>query len=392
MAGAVDVAIVGGGVVGCAAAAFLAEAGASVLLVESVGIASAASGRNSGVVQHPFDPVLAALYRATLAELRALEAADPAAFSLPAEPSGLLYVGEDADAARRVTDEIAAGAPEMAPSFLDEADVRRLEPALAPGIAACRLAIGFPVGPGRTTRAYEAQARAHGARIRVGAPAVLVRARPVSGGAGERVTGIRLGGRTVPTGTVLVAAGPWTPGLIDPSGSWRPIRRLWGAVAAVELAVPPRHVLEELEIDATIEPDEAGRGEASGGVPVAFSLVTADGSSVVGSTFSAEEPDDAALVPALLDRGARFVPALAHARVAASRRCARPLSLDGRPLVGALPGLDGVVVAAGHGPWGISTGAGTARLAADLVLGRVAAPPAALDPARFGYLAVADSR
>jgi glycine/D-amino acid oxidase-like deaminating enzyme len=60
------------------------------------------------------------------------------------------------------------------------------------------------------------------------------------------------------------------------------------------------------------------------------------------------------------------------------------LSVDGRPLIGPIPWLARVYVAAGHGPWGISTGPASARLVADLVLGRVAAPPASLDPARFG--------
>jgi glycine/D-amino acid oxidase-like deaminating enzyme len=66
------------------------------------------------------------------------------------------------------------------------------------------------------------------------------------------------------------------------------------------------------------------------------------------------------------------------------RVCARPLSLDCRPLIGRVPWIDGLFVAAGHGPWGISTGPGSAKLVADLVLGTVAAPPALLDPARFG--------
>jgi glycine/D-amino acid oxidase-like deaminating enzyme len=88
-------------------------------------------------------------------------------------------------------------------------------------------------------------------------------------------------------------------------------------------------------------------------------------------------------VPLLRERGAGFVPALATAPAGAVRACARPLSADGRPLLGRAPGRDDVFVAAGHGPWGISLGPASARLVADLVLGRAAAPPRALDPARF---------
>ena len=57
-----DVAIVGGGIAGTALAALLAEAGASVRLYEREAIAAAASGRNSGVLQHPRDEALVGVH------------------------------------------------------------------------------------------------------------------------------------------------------------------------------------------------------------------------------------------------------------------------------------------------------------------------------------------
>ena len=68
-----DVAVIGGGIVGCALAAFLAEGGASVVLYEREQIAAGASGRNSGVLQHPFDETLAGLYEESLRHYRELE-------------------------------------------------------------------------------------------------------------------------------------------------------------------------------------------------------------------------------------------------------------------------------------------------------------------------------
>ena len=62
----VEVAVIGGGIVGCAAAALLAEAGARVTLYERDRIAAGASGRNQGVLQHPLDDVLAPLYEESL--------------------------------------------------------------------------------------------------------------------------------------------------------------------------------------------------------------------------------------------------------------------------------------------------------------------------------------
>jgi glycine/D-amino acid oxidase-like deaminating enzyme len=144
-------------------------------------------------------------------------------------------------------------------------------------------------------------------------------------------------------------------------------------------------VLEEAAIDATIEPADAARSDVVDDDPgVSFSLVTASRRSALGSTFLDDEPDASSFVPRLMERGARFVPEIGRSPVLSVRCCARPLSRDGRPLVGRAPWIEGLFVAAGHGPWGISTGPGSARLVADLVLDRAAAPPAALDPARFG--------
>jgi glycine/D-amino acid oxidase-like deaminating enzyme len=63
------------------------------------------------------------------------------------------------------------------------------------------------------------------------------------------------------------------------------------------------------------------------------------------------------------------------------------MSADGRPLLGPLAGAEGLFVAAGHGPWGISLGPGSARLVADAVLGRPTAIAPELAAARFGQAA-----
>jgi glycine/D-amino acid oxidase-like deaminating enzyme len=78
----------------------------------------------------------------------------------------------------------------------------------------------------------------------------------------------------------------------------------------------------------------------------------------------------------------RWVPGLERARVTGARACPRPQSFDGRPLVGELPEAEGLWVVAGHGPWGISTGPATARIAVDALLSR-GEVPAALAVSRF---------
>ena len=371
-----DVVVVGGGIVGCSAAAFLADAGARVTLVERDGLASGASGANSGVVQHPFDPVLAQLYRATLAAYRDLSALD-AGFRLPEAPAGLLYCSRDGATVRDIAAGLAADFPELAVEVLSGPMLERLEPCLAPGLWACRVEMGFPVQPGASTYAYATLAERSGATIRLGRAATLQLR-------GEAVIGVTIDGRRTACDAVLVAAGPWTPAIIDPTGQWLPIRESWGVVVETDLPAGPAHVLEEAEIGAAIgSHSDLPNGTAAEDL-VDVSLVPLGGTATIGSTFLREQPRPEAWTERILARAATFVPSVADAPIRSVRACARPLSLDGRPLVGPLSDRRDLFVCAGHGPWGISTGPGSARLIVDEMLGRDPDIPAELDPLRFG--------
>ncbi|HYN51805.1 MAG TPA: FAD-dependent oxidoreductase [Thermoleophilaceae bacterium] len=372
-----DVAVVGGGIVGCAAAAFLAEAGARVELFERDELAGAASGRNSGVLQHPFDPVLAELHPETLRHLAELDG-----FELPAEPAGVLMLATEPGPLDETAGAIARDQPELQPLLLDPAGVRELEPAVGEELWGCRLETGYPVRPEAATLALAESARRAGATLHEGRKARLWL---VDG----ELRGVLADGEQHAAGAVLVCAGPWTAQVVDPTGSWRPIVPVWGVVLDVAMGDPPRHVVEQVGVEEVAAGSRLARGSgpartgATGSAPPGsiFSLVASEGAISVGSTFLTEEPDPVAWIPELYRRGQRFVPALARARVESARACARPVSLDGRPLLGPLE-TEGLWVAAGHGPWGISTGAATGRLAADIVLGRAEAP-AALRASRF---------
>jgi glycine/D-amino acid oxidase-like deaminating enzyme len=353
---AAEVTIIGAGVVGCAAAAVLAEAGARVQVYERDEVAGAASGRNSGVVQHPFDPVLADLHVETVGLYRELDG-----LALPVDPAGVLMLARDPAQLAGVAAGIGREAPALRPTLLEPAEVRQLEPALAPGLAGCRLETGFPVRPASATRALARRAHVLGAVFHEHEPAW-----PWVGSG--RARGVIAAGVRRPADAVLVTAGPWTPEVVDTTGAWRPIEHVWGVVAEVELADPPRHVVEEAGVEAV------AAGGPSGAHGSVFSAVSADGVTSVGSTFLREQPDPAAWTDSLLSAGAAFLPAIAHAPVRGARACARPQSFDGRPLVGELPGIGDLWVAAGHGPWGISTGPATARIAADAILAGQAVP------------------
>ncbi len=381
-----DVVIIGGGIVGTAAATFLAREGARVTIYDRDGLASGASGANSGVVQYPIDPALVPLHVETVELYRELSAAD-AGFHLPLEPAGLLFVSRNGDVVRRRATDLAVTDPVLRPEVLEGTALLALEPSLAPGLAACRVMTGYPVPPAASTYAYATLAERGGATIRVGKAATP---EVVNG----RCVGVRVHDRLVPADAVLVAAGPWTSELIDPAERWHPIRPVWGVVVETELAGPPHHVLEEAEIDVSIgakAPSGPSSSRSDGREAVVdkppggeFSLVTAGGFSAVGSTFLEDEPDPASWLVPLLERGSSFVPGLADAAIRGVRACARPMAEDRRPLIGAVPDVAGLYVCAGHGPWGISTGPASARLVADLILGRSVAVTPQLDAGRFG--------
>jgi glycine/D-amino acid oxidase-like deaminating enzyme len=355
-----DVAVIGGGIVGCAAAAFLAEAGATVDVYERDEVGSAASGRNSGSVQHPFDPVMAELHRETLEHYRRLADLD-----FPEHPAGVLMLAPDhiASPLEPIVDELRRDCPELEATLLDPAGVRRLEPGVAEGMWACRLETGYPVHPMAATRAFARRAHAAGVRFHereTAWPWVM----------GDRARGVLAAGIRRAAGAVLVAAGPWTPEVIDTTRTWQPIVPVWGVVAEVEMKDPPRHVLEEVGVEDVAAGQE---GAAAGSI---FSLVAADGQISIGSTFLTEAPEPAAWAGRLRRGGERFVPGLARAKVVGARACPRPQSRDGRPLLGELRGLEGLWTAAGHGPWGISTGPASARIVAEAVRGAAEIPPA----------------
>jgi glycine/D-amino acid oxidase-like deaminating enzyme len=368
-----DVAVIGGGIIGCSAAALLAERGASVVLVEATAIGAGASGRNMGAIQHPFDPVLTPLYRDSLDQYSSL-AGEDSSFSMPERPTGVLMIDIDPAAAQRQVDRLTALEPYLGATFLDVEEVAAAEPSLVRGFAGCLLtATGYPVPPASATAAWARLAERRGVRLMVG-----------TGGEpwieDGRARGVRLAdGSIITADAVLIASGPWAPAHVDASGGWQPIARTWGVTVQLRLgSAAPRHIVEQDAVDAVNRQvnaaAEAGAMARDADPPSLFTVASAGGVSTLGSTFLPAEPDRERVAKLLLERGAGYLPAIAHAEVSEIRVCARPQSVDGRPFIGPIEGVEGLFVCAGHGPWGISTGPGSAALAMAAILDSAAVP------------------
>lgn len=373
--------MIGGGIIGCAAAAILADRGALVVLVEAASIGAGASGRNLGAVQHPFDPILAPLYRESLTRYRAL-ADEHGGFRIAREPAGLLLLSREPDAAAAQARRLDHAVPELRPQLVSPDELTRLEPTLAHGPAAVLLRTGHPIPPASATGAWADVASARGVRFVLGSAAHTVVE-------GDRVIGVQLAdGHAIAADIVLVAAGPWSPTIVAPGGEWQPIAVTWGVTVQLRLpGAPPRHILEEDEVD-TVNRAVAAAARAAQAIdygepepPSLFSLASAEGVSTLGSTFLPIEPDPRFIEPLLLHRAAEFLPVIERAELIGTRVCARPQSVDGRPFVGRAPGVDGLFVCAGHGPWGISTGPASAAMVARAILDGTE-PPRELDARR----------
>jgi glycine/D-amino acid oxidase-like deaminating enzyme len=339
-----DAIVVGAGVVGCALAWFLARAGLRVTVLEAAHVGAGASGRNSGLVEHPYDAAQVDLYAQTCALL-----GEVLGDAFAPTPVGALLLVTDAEQAEAVAAH-HAGFAGLDPQVLDPERLARLEPGLAGDLWACRVHTGHPVAPAHAVEAFAQRARAAGARF---------------------VEGRRARIEALDAPAVVVTAGADSGALLGSDA----IRPLWGATVGVALDPGPRHAL----IDGRISDIQLGAGAPQ--APV-FSLIGSPGGAVLGSTFLADAPDPAAWASPLLATGARFWPALAGARVTFARACARPRAADGRPYLGRV--RDNVWVAAGHGGRGISTGAASARLVAEAILaGDDAAIPAPLRASRL---------
>ena len=386
--------MIGGGIIGAATALELAVRGAAVTLLEKDELAAGASGRNLGYLDTSKDPALAPLARRSLERYLELTEDPPFPVFLDREPLGTLAVTIDED--ERDDLRLWAASAQAVEVTVERVDARELEPELAPDVLeGYLLHEGHRVDPTALTVCLAALARAHGARIDHHRPA----RRLVIGD--DRVTGVVTDDGVIAGDTVVIAAGPWSSALVRPLGIRLPIRsaRGWLVHAAPErplirrwIQSGARRLLTGHEVPVFAEEPGAldlSVGAFAGGEEqrdVSPMIQPApDGSIVTGTS---REPSLAADtfeldVPRQVARAAaRLVPALADAPVVATWSGVRPVSPDERPILGWLG--EGLFVASGHGSEGVILGAGSAELAAEVVLGAtpwIDAGP--FDPARF---------
>jgi len=183
---------------------------------------------------------------------------------------------------------------------------------------------------------------------------------------GTTVRGVRVGGETLQSNEVVIAAGAWS-GAFAELGPMVPVRPVRGQLVALRThGTGLRHMIYS----------SAG-----------YLNTKADGVTFVGATqeeVGFDARPTAAGAATLLRSQARLVPGLEDATFSHVLVGLRPGSPDGLPLIGRLPGWSGISVACGHFRNGVLLAPITAILITDLLQsGHPRRSLAPFDPARF---------
>ena len=370
MAEKVGAVIVGGGVVGCATAYFLARNGMRPVLFEREAVGSCASGFAAGLlnplnghgIPGPLEALAQESFRlhARLADQLGEETGiDPQVRTL-----SCIWTAFNEEEAQELQQlfQLAQRLDGFRAEWLDGREVRQLEPRVSQRVTKAMYVEGTrQVASYEYTLALAQAAEKHGAIIRQGTVEGLIR----TNGA---VSGVALQGEQIACDKLVLAMGPWTGQAERWLGIPVPVSPLKGQILRLELAGPRLEYAFYRSGGGYISPKP-------------------DGLIWTGTTEERVGFDDRPTLEArkaIMKGALEVLPALSDARLALQTACLRPLSEDGMPIIGEVPGWDGVYIATGAGRKGILLGPAMALAVADLVTaGRTELPIQAFSPARF---------
>ncbi len=362
-----EVVIIGAGVAGCATAYYLAKQGVQATIIERDSIGTHSSGFAFGAL-NPLggagipDPMGAL-------SLESYRLHQELATALP-EESGI-----DTEF-RLLTAIVAAYSEEEAHSLMaclpwqqaqegfqvewkNGADILALEPRLVHGVVGGVVTqqIGM-LSSYRLTLALLQAAERMGAVMRHGRMRGLVFQ-------GHRLKAVRLETEDVPCQAAVVAMGPWSADVSAWLGVDLPVTPLKGQILYLQVNGSPLPYLSWSHGYAVTKPD---------------------GLVWVGTTEEQAGFDETPSAPgkqAIMESAMQVLPYLADAQVVRHTACLRPVTADGLPILGKVPGKEGVIVATGTGRKGIHLSAIMGRIAAELVVnGRTGFDIAPLAPGR----------
>jgi glycine oxidase len=394
-----DVAVVGGGVAGLAAARELARRGLSVAVVESRRAGAGASGAAAGMLAPQAEADRADELFALLCASRemypdfAAGLEEETGVDVELERTGTLYLAfteeDEEEAARRFAWQTRAG---LSVERLTAGEARALEPNVSPRV---RSALRFPrdwqVENRLLVRALAASVQNSGARLLEG---VEARGVAVEGG---RAVGVETSGGTLEAGAVVLAAGAWSSDLRMLSGAGEDEDRAHGTRGSLAGGRQ-----SESAGDPRVEPVRGQvlcfRGHESQAPfvrhvvysPRGYVVPRRDGRLLAGSTieragFDCRVTEEGAA--AVRAQALEIAPGVSSLRLSDSWAGLRPRAADGLPVIGESAEVERLFYATGYYRNGILLAPATGEVVADLVTsGTTKLSPRALStfsPARF---------
>jgi glycine oxidase len=342
----VDVAVVGGGVVGAACARAAALRGLAVAVFEPGPITGAASPASAGMLAAQIEPTDADTFSLAVRGRDLYEPLAPLLREATGIDIGFWRPGIGAlafdDGARdRLREEVGAQRQAgLRCDWLEPDDVRERWPGTSPE---CRGALfaseDGALDPQALARACLADAR------RLGATLISETVESVTIAAGK-ATGVTTAQGATSAGNVVIAAGAWSPTIGAVSLQVEPVR---GQMAATPWpADTPAAILYDGECYVLARGGEALLG-----------------STMEHSGFDCHVTNEGL---AQIFRGAaRLLPVLVQAPVLRTWAGLRPLTPDGRPIVGRDPEIEHLWYATGHGRNGVLLAALTGEVIGDLL-------------------------
>ena len=382
-----DVVVIGAGVVGCSVAYYLAREGVNVTVLEQEAIGSGASAHATGSLSLLGAEFSAGasfqMARASYSEFEQivpeLESATGMDLLYQRRPS--LRLALDDEEADLITSLMAWQQPHVKMHWIDSREVHSIEPRLSPSII------------GAVYEDESAQLDSYRLNLALGRGAELKGAnilyREVTGlvTSGSTISGVKTASEEIHCGTVVVAAGTWSRAFTPWLGFPVPVRPMKGERLLLNYPGEPLPVL--------ISSPKRGH-----------MISRMDGLTSVGSTggrdydqkdlFWGEEfdrqPTETARLE-LLQRAIDILPDLERAELVQQLAGSRPLSPDSKPIIGPVPGREGVLLATGHTTKGIHLGPITGRIITDYICRgstRVVSDMSQFLPDRFADFADAD--
>lgn len=366
----VGIAIIGGGVLGCAAAWELARRGHRPVLLERGDIGSAISGASlAAVTRHlvgEADELPLVLDSCDRWDAMAEELRRATGIDIELDRVGQLRVVEHGDGADAALADVASGVERERALGLDVRmvgveEIMQIAPALdRAGIAGgSHCPVDGKLNPLATIRALAAAAAAAGADVRTGVRVAGIEP-------GEPVL-LRTSRGSIEADRVVVAAGPWTQALLAP---------LDGRVA---LGLVPKRAqcCATAPVPPLIAPVLAS---VSVGISVGYTQLhqTRAGHVLFNTVVQSADPRDGDDLVNLVDASflvesaatlARLLPALRDVQLQRAWDACESWTGDHRLVIGALPGATGVIVCSGDSGTGFLRAPAAARAVAALVEG-----------------------